>query len=133
MANIRLSKLAKELKDLPVESVTSGRGAIQHAEVEPGVYEDVIIDYAPEATAQDEIDAEAIKAAHDPTDYEAIVKAGADAQAANIPGWASWTEQETLDWIEANVTDLASAKQALKAMSRMIVALRNKTWPELQE
>ena len=56
----------------------------------------------------------------------------ADTDAANIPGWASWTEEQVLDWIDDNVTDLASAKTALTAMARMLVALRNKTWPGLE-
>jgi len=51
--------------------------------------------------------------------------------AGDIPGWATWTETEALDYIEANVTDLASAKTVLKAMARMVVALRDKTFPRL--
>jgi len=62
---------------------------------------------------------------------------GADTQAKNIPGWASWTETEVLDWITANA---ASEIQAiapntyamLRRMARMIVALRNKTWPQME-
>lgn len=61
------------------------------------------------------------------------VSTSADTLAANIPGWATWTEQETLDYITNNVTDLASAKVVLLAMARLLVALRNKTWPNLQE
>lgn len=55
-----------------------------------------------------------------------------DSDAANIPGWATWTAQEAQDWIDANVTNLASARTALKAMARMLLALRNKTWPNLE-
>jgi len=44
---------------------------------------------------------------------------------AAMPGWATWTDAEAEAWIETNVTDLASAKTALKAMSRAIVYLRN--------
>jgi len=60
------------------------------------------------------------------------VLASADSNSAAIPGWATWTEAEALDWLDANVTDLASAVTALKALARMVVALRNKTWPYLE-
>jgi len=60
------------------------------------------------------------------------VRAAADGQAAAIPGWARWTEAEVLAWLDTNVTDLASAKAALKAMARMLVALRNAQWPHLE-
>ena len=92
----------------------------------------VAVDFIGTPSQADLDTAQAIIDAHDATDYEAIVKAGADAQAANIPGWATWTEQESLDWIEANVTNLASAKTVLLAMSRLLVALRNKQWPGLE-
>jgi len=42
-----------------------------------------------------------------------------------LPGWATWSAAEAADWIEANVTDLASAKVALTAMARAIVFLRD--------
>ena len=50
---------------------------------------------------------------------------------ANIPGWATYTEAQALAWIDTNVTDLASAKRALRAMARMLVALRDAQWPNL--
>ncbi len=53
-------------------------------------------------------------------------------QSAAIPGWATWTEQQVIDHIQTNVTDLASAKTVLIAMARMLVALRNRNWPNLQ-
>jgi len=56
----------------------------------------------------------------------------AETDIENIPGWASWTEAQAVAWIEANVTDLASAKAALTAMARLLVALRNKQFPELE-
>lgn len=55
----------------------------------------------------------------------------ADKQVVSIPGWATWSEQRAIDYITANVTDLASAKRVLIAMARMLVALRNKSWPDL--
>jgi len=47
------------------------------------------------------------------------------------PGWATWTEEQAIQYIQSNVVDLASAKVALVAMARLLVALRNKTWPRL--
>lgn len=81
-------------------------------------------------------------AAHDPAsktpeqiaaEQAAAVEAAADTQAANIPGWATWDEATALAYITNNVTDLASAKVVLLAMARLLVALRNKTWPNLEE
>ena len=44
-----------------------------------------------------------------------------------LPGWATWTAQQAVDHIEANVTDLASAKAVLKGMAKAIVYLRDHT------
>lgn len=44
---------------------------------------------------------------------------------ANLPGWATWTAIEMADWIEANVTNLASAKVCLQKMARAICYLRD--------
>lgn len=82
---------------------------------------------------QGQIDqANAIIAVHDPIDYVALVQAGAESQAEAIPGWATWTEAEALDYINTNVVDLPSALIVLRAMARMLVALRNNTWPRLE-
>jgi hypothetical protein len=81
---------------------------------------------------------EAVIAAHVPdplyfpADVERARQEEADDHAADIPGWATWTEAEATAWIDANVIDLASAKTALTAMARLLVALRNKTWPGLE-
>lgn len=75
-------------------------------------------------------------AAHDHTQLtlrqQAIARAAtAPDRVEAIPGWALWTEQEALDYIDINVTDLASAKTVLKAMARLLVALRDAQWPGL--
>lgn len=44
-----------------------------------------------------------------------------------MPGWATWTAAEAESWVETNVTDLASAKQALIAMARLLVFLRDRS------
>jgi hypothetical protein len=62
----------------------------------------------------------------------AAIEAAAPERVAAIPGWARWTEQQTVDYLTANVTDLASAKQVLIAMARMLIALRNAQWPHLE-
>jgi hypothetical protein len=67
-----------------------------------------------------------------PADVERARQDAADDHAADIPGWATWTESETIAWIDANVIDLTSAKTALTAMARLLVALRNKAWPGLE-
>ncbi len=60
------------------------------------------------------------------------IRSEARAQVQNIPNWATWTEVETLDHIDTNVTDLASAKVVIRAMARMLIALRNERWPDLE-
>ena len=92
----------------------------------------------------------------------AIREQEAEGKASVIPGWATWTEQEALDWYTTNVTDLIDAipdidglsptaytnnAQAIAAqmqnifvaqalviqnMARMLLALRNKSWPNLE-
>ena len=65
----------------------------------------------------------------DPEKLAIETQATSDMQ--NIPGWATWDMTQVLNYIETNVTDLASAKVVLKAMAQMLVALRNKNWPGL--
>jgi hypothetical protein len=120
MSTINVMKLHAELEKagIPIEGVSSsGR-----------------IDFLPAATDEQKVQAEAILAAHDPNTLLKVdqVQADAKGQATAIPNWAIWTEQQAVDWISANVTDLASARQVLLAMVRMLVALRNQTWPDLQ-
>lgn len=88
---------------------------------------------------------------HDPDELSIVEKQRDLAESIkprvhNIPGWATWTEQEALDWFNANISDtqidavtnLTEAKvilkhqsQALFAIGRMVMALRDHTWPEL--
>lgn len=60
-----------------------------------------------------------------------IVRDASKSQAENIPAWASWTELEVIAWVETNLPD-DNTRIAVISMARMIVALRNQTWPELQ-
>lgn len=56
-------------------------------------------------------------------DVDAPEQAATDFE--GLPGLATWTAREAADDIEENVTDLASAKTALKRMARAIVYLRD--------
>jgi len=91
----------------------------------------------------------------------AIKEQESEGKAAAIPGWATWTEQEAVAWYAENVTNLIDAipdidslsntaytsnakaiasqmqdiiaAQALVIgnMARMLLALRDKSWPNL--
>jgi hypothetical protein len=92
----------------------------------------------------------AIVAAYDPallTDGERAqaVRQAAQSAAQNIPGWASWTEEEALAWHDTNIADalpvanLAEANAVLdrlaaenRAILRMLLAARNQLWPNLE-
>lgn len=97
--------------------------------------------YAESLSGEEQATVAALIAAHDPDNLtpdqlaaaatEAVASA-AEGQVRAIPNWATWTEAQTVNYITANVTDLASAKVVLVAMARMLVALRNKSWPNLQ-
>lgn len=89
-----------------------------------------------------------------PAAYRKSLAMGA---AAQIPNWAHWTESQVLDWFQTNietplaapipanpmtvqqiravlvaiVSILGAMVTAMKAMARMIVALRDETWPNL--
>lgn len=45
----------------------------------------------------------------------------------------SLTPQQAVNYIENNVTNLATAKDALKIMTRILIALRDEVWPGLPE
>lgn len=50
-------------------------------------------------------------------------KAATDLQA--MGNWATWSAIEAITWINANVTDLASAKQVLKRLAELVIYLRD--------
>lgn len=43
------------------------------------------------------------------------------------------TPQQAVDYIETNVTNLATAKDVLKIMARILIALRDEAWPDLPD
>jgi len=72
----------------------------------------------------------------------------AETNLRNVPGWATWTEAQALDWWNTNLSDaqadaianLADAKAmlkkqnaALKSMARMLIAMRNRLFPGMPE
>jgi len=98
-----------------------------------------------------------------PEQREFAISEGSQTDVENIPGWASWNEDTALDWFSTNVENLISeipdidgltpaqftanaqaimaqyqdiiTAQAtvIKSLARLVIALRNKTWPSLQE
>ncbi len=67
-----------------------------------------------------------------PEDLERIRQEQAEQNVSDIPGWATWTEAEALAWFDANVTDTATAIQVERALVRIVLAMRNKLWPNLE-
>jgi len=57
----------------------------------------------------------------------------ARAQAYTVAELRTLTPDQAADWIESNVTTLATAKAVLKIMARMLIAIRNRTFPDLPE
>ncbi len=105
----------------------------------------VAVDFVEQPTSQQLDTVATLLAQHDPVDYASQVMNGAAAQAANIPQWASWTEAQALSWHDTNigsllpVANLAQANSVLAAMNtelraliRMVIALRNYAFPRLQ-
>jgi hypothetical protein len=43
------------------------------------------------------------------------------------------TPAQAVAYIETNVTSLATAKTVLKVMARILIALRDETWPDLPD
>lgn len=89
-----------------------------------------------EQAEDDKALAEDVLARHDPDaltpEQAALDKAvSAPARAAAIPRWATWDEAQAAAWIAANVKDMDSARAALIDMARLLVALRDATWPGL--
>lgn len=80
---------------------------------------------------QDRPDVLAVISLHDPVDYitplQDLLASEAPKQLRNIPGWATWDMGQTVDYINKNVTSLATAKTVLVAMAKMLVVLRDMT------
>lgn len=87
---------------------------------------------------QDRADIAAVIAAHDPNPTAAELatitrKANAKAEARLAAELRTLTPQQAVNYIDANVTTIASAKVVLKVMARMMIAMRDEVWPDLPE
>lgn len=88
---------------------------------------------------QTRADVAAVLAAHDSAIYEQLLlsrkarRDNAQGEAALATQLKSVTPQQAVDYIEANVTNLASAKAVLRIMARMLIALRDAQFPDLPE
>ena len=60
------------------------------------------------------------------------IRSGAKAEVEADAQFKAWTGDDAALWIDSNVTDLESAKTVLKKMARMVIALRNERWPDLE-
>jgi len=91
----------------------------------------VRVDWVGDPPDQTTLDAiQAAITAHDPegqTDAEIAEEIAVTAKTdfSSMPDWATWTATEASDWIETNVTDLASAKLVLQKMAMAIIYLRD--------
>lgn len=69
--------------------------------------------------------------------WEDIVEAEVQADVEDIPGWFSWTEEQAMTWITNNLDPELSSSypktlQAITAITRLLIAVRNKNWPSLE-
>lgn len=122
----------------------------------------VRVDYSDTATTQQMDTGAALVAAHVPVDPVQQVADGAEGAVLSIPGWAHWTAANANAWGQTNIEQpLAQARADLgalatlnlttfkvvvgrlldildamwtlqKALGQMSIALRNHTWPQLQ-
>lgn len=113
-----LSKLAKELTAAGVP-------------VSGGLYitSEGVLGHHDAWTPEQESTAAAIIAAHDPTDYAQLRREAAPAELLQSP-LAKMTYDEAAAWIDTNVSTVATARTALKALARMVIALRNQQMSE---
>jgi hypothetical protein len=66
------------------------------------------------------------------TNPAAAREAAAVTEAGLAVEFKALTPAQAVAYIENNVTDLASAKTAMQGLARLIVALRDQVWPDLQ-
>lgn len=69
--------------------------------------------------------------------WRLLVDNEVDSDVQNIPGWFSWTEEQALNWIAANVepelgTNAPKTLQAIESLTRIVIAMRNKQWPNFE-
>ena len=92
--------------------------------------------------------AQAVVDQHDGIDTKQQNYLSAETNAKNIPSWSTWSEADALSWIDSHISNtqidaigsLADAKvvmkdqsQVMRAMVRMMIALRNRNFPGITE
>lgn len=91
-------------------------------EVEHGDFlalESILVGYRPPKTAEE---------------LAAIArKANAVSEARLATELKALTPAQAVAYIDSNVTNIASAKAVLKIMARMLIAMRDEVWPNLQD
>ena len=91
----------------------------------------VRVDWVGDEPEQSILDAiQAVIDAHNPEDLSSteqkdLASATAMDDFSSMPDWATWTAQEASDYIETNVTDLASAKVVLQKLAMAVIYLRD--------
>lgn len=97
------------------------------------------ISFKPDATPAQQVAAQGIIDSFDTVSFQQKLQRILDRQnnseteAALATQLKNLTPQQAVDYIEANVTTLATAKTVLKIMARMLIALRDKVMPDLPE
>lgn len=109
---VNVTKLDKELKaaGIPIDGVGKTNGEIR-------------IDFKPDATQAQRKAALELLAAHDPRDYEVESQQKALGEFRALTVLANKTDVQIGAWVDSNVTDLASAKAAIKLLARAVGAL----------
>ena len=111
---------------------------------------------AARAAIQVVIDAHEPDQLYFPADVERARAAAAETTVANIPGWATWTEEQALAWYETNIgepidnaPEVVTSQNAVailqgvvnllremnnleRAQIKLDLAIRNKLWPNLE-
>lgn len=120
-------KLTKELKaaDVPVTKVIA---LLENNGLEiPLQDEDTVAEFL--STIEAVIDS------HDGIDDDEIEAQEVKSRLDNIPGWATWTEAQALEWFDTNITPLnipPEVKTLLRAYGRVLLVLRDKNYPRLE-
>lgn len=62
-----------------------------------------------------------------------IKQRAARRQAQRLEAWMRWDADRMEQYIDDNVTNLASAKQAIRGLARMVALMRDHIWPDLDQ
>lgn len=87
---------------------------------------------AAEAEIQAVIDAHVPDPLYFPEDVGRARQEQAEQEIRDIPGWATWTLAEMLDWFDANITVTGPERAMFRNMVIMHHATRNKLWSHLE-